>query len=197
MDDSSRRPQAGPGGASSVILVNGVPGAGKTTLARALSRRLRLPLFSKDVIKEAHADVFGAAPPAGCSPSDWDRQFGAAANQTMWALLADAPAGAILESTWPAAQTWPYVASGLARAGAGHPVQIWCQIPVAVARARFDQRQPSRHLLLIPPDDADWEQRWARAEPLPIPDTLRVQTTEPVDVETIVTWLRTNAGLSI
>lgn len=180
-----------------VILINGVPGAGKTTVARALSRRLRMPLFSKDVIKEAHADVFGAAPPAGYSPSGWDRQFGAAANQTMWALLADAPAGAILESTWPAAQTWPYVARGLARAGVGHPVQIWCQIPVPVARARFDQRQPSRHPLLTPPDDADWEQRWAHAEPLPIPDTLRVQTTEPVNIETIVTWLSAVTGLGI
>jgi len=34
-----------------VVLVNGLPAAGKTTLARALSRRLALPLLSKDVIK--------------------------------------------------------------------------------------------------------------------------------------------------
>ena len=40
-----------------VVLVNGLPAAGKTTLARALSHRLSLPLFSKDVIKEAHADT--------------------------------------------------------------------------------------------------------------------------------------------
>ncbi len=76
------------------ILVNGLPGAGKTTLARAVSRRIRLPLLSKDVIKEAHAGFFGAEPPDGRPQRQWNRAFGAAASETMWALLADAPGGA-------------------------------------------------------------------------------------------------------
>ena len=45
------------------VLANGLPGAGKTSLARTLSCHLGLPLISKDVIKvvikEAHADVLG------------------------------------------------------------------------------------------------------------------------------------------
>ena len=80
-----------------VILVNDLPAAGKTTLARALSRRLSLPLFSKDVIKEAHADIFGAQPPDGRPQRAWNSHFGAAANATIWALLADSPGGAVLE----------------------------------------------------------------------------------------------------
>ena len=41
------------------ILIGGLPGAGKSTLARELSRRLGLPMFSKDEIKELLYDTIG------------------------------------------------------------------------------------------------------------------------------------------
>jgi hypothetical protein len=104
-----------------VVLVNGLPAAGKTTLARALSQRLSLPLFSKDVIKEAHSDVFGVQSPDGRPQRAWNSQFGAAANATMWALLADSPGGAVLESTWPSRETWGFVQAGLNAAQVAAP----------------------------------------------------------------------------
>jgi adenylate kinase family enzyme len=48
-----------------VVLVNGLPAAGKSTLAPPLACELGLPVISKDVIKEAHADVLGAEPARG------------------------------------------------------------------------------------------------------------------------------------
>ena len=39
-----------------VVLVNGIPGSGKTTVARRLAVELGLPLFAKDTVKEAMAD---------------------------------------------------------------------------------------------------------------------------------------------
>jgi predicted kinase len=178
-----------------VVLVNGVPASGKTTLARGLAGRLRLPLFSKDVIKDAHAEVFGPRPPDGRAQREWNRLFGAAANAAMWKLLADSACGAVLESTWPAGETWSFVQAGLSAARVERPLQIWCEAPLAVARERYELRHPFRHPVHgDPPGDAEWEQRWALAEPLPIPDTLRVDTVRPVDLAMISGWCTKRAG---
>lgn len=73
-----------------VVLVTGVPGSGKTTLARRLSPALGLPLLSKDVVEETLFDVLGAGDRA------WSTRLGAAANEVLWSLLADCPTGAVV-----------------------------------------------------------------------------------------------------
>jgi hypothetical protein len=77
-----------------VVLVSGMPGAGKSTLAGPLAAALRLPLLSKDLIKETMHDGLNGAGRDPGTPADlaWSRGLGATAMELLWALAAQAPA---------------------------------------------------------------------------------------------------------
>ncbi|MBM7789461.1 AAA family ATPase [Tenggerimyces flavus] len=167
-----------------MILVNGVPGSGKSTLARPLARALGLPLFAKDVIKETWADFLA---PDGRSPREWSMLLGAAASETMWRLLAESPIGGIVDSPHTEAMR-PHVEAGLARSGIGHPLELWCDVPLELAAQRCDERQPTRHAIhassagTIPTTDSPG--------PLAIGPVLRVDTSTTVDIERVAAWCR-------
>jgi len=179
-----------------VVLVNGLPGAGKTTLARSLSQALGLPLLSKDTIKEAHAGVLGAEPPYDWTQRRWSMALGAAASQTMWAVLADTPGGAVLESCWPT-DVRHFVVAGLRRAGRRTPLEVWCDVPLEVARLRFERRFPRHPIHGDLPTDLEW-QRWQEtSQPLGIGPVLRVDTTRPVDLDAVTAWVRQRAPATL
>lgn len=180
-----------------VVLVNGLPAAGKSTLARDLAAVLGLPLLSKDVIKETHADVLGSDPPSGLTQRDWNRQLGTAASTTMWALLRDSAPGAVLESSWRA-DVRQLVATGLRTAGFSGAAEVWCEAPVPLLRERFAQRWTTSHPIHgAAPDDAEWSQMIEHAEPLGLGPVLRVDTSQVVDLATVAAWCGEHAWTTV
>jgi AAA domain len=151
-----------------LVLVNGLPGSGKTSLATPLAQALSATLVSKDAIKEAVADVVHAAPSAA---------LGAAAMDMAWNLTASIPGVVLLESWWFKPRDLPFAVAGLG--------EIWCDVPAHVARDRCELRR--RHQIH---DDqrrlADsWQQWTAGAEPLNLGTTVLVKTDGPVDVDNV------------
>lgn len=173
-----------------VVLVNGLPGAGKTTLARPLAAALGLPLFSKDRIKEALADTLEAAP--GLSARQWSARLDEAAGESLWALLADAGRGAVLDGFWPA-ELRDVVAVRVRQAGVvAHEVR--CVVPPPVARRRHEEQEAYRHPIHrgVLVDDAQWEELERRAGPLGLAHTHYVDTCGPVDVGQLAECLKDN-----
>jgi predicted kinase len=124
-----------------VIVVTGLPAAGKSTLARELANRHRLPLLSKDFIKEPLLDVLGAADAAH------SRRLSDASFAAMFRLAAEwAGCGHefILEGNFRPGEHERPLREGLARAQA---VQVLCRVPEPERLARLADREndPARH----------------------------------------------------
>jgi predicted kinase len=163
-----------------VVVVTGPPAAGKTTIARELAGRLRLPLIAKDTIKEALFDGLGAGDLA------WSRRLGEATYLAMQALAVDsvaAGASLVLEGNFVRGSELEAALTALP----ARFFQVHCTAPLEVLIERYHAR--IRHPGHI---DADRAEALAEAvsagrhDPLELPgETVRLDTTQPVDIEAL------------
>lgn len=165
-----------------IILVNGVPASGKSTVASAIARRLKFPVLAVDTVKEAFFDHLGIG------DRDYSRKLGRAAYEAIFASIAAFPEGlgAVVDA-WHKFVPLDVIEAHLQRAKAGRVVEIWCHAPPAICaeryRARADHRHPGHPPASYSTELADLA---ARATPIGRWPVIDVDTNQPLDEDKLV-----------
>lgn len=164
-----------------IVVLNGMAGAGKTTLASPLAAALDIPFVSKDAIKEALGDAVDVRLPT--------RAVGALAADALWRIVGMLEGTVLIESVWLAGRDEDWFRIGWESVGSPLGVEVWCEAPRDVMRERFFTRP--RHAVH---DDggrlAEWEQSADAARPMTGFAVIRVDTTHPVDVAALATTIK-------
>ncbi len=176
---------------AALILVNGHPGSGKTTLARWLASELRLPFLGKDLFKEV---LYEHEPPADREAS---RALGRAAYDLLFAAIeaaVDAGASVVAEAPLHRAFVQQRVEDWRDRGAA--LTQIVLTADPATLEARYVARRADRSRHADHDTGFNLEElRAVLAAPIDAPDvadTVHVDTTDfaSVDHESLLARLR-------
>lgn len=168
-----------------VVLVNGVPASGKSTVARALSERTGWPILALDTIKNPFLEVIEGV------DRTFNRTLGKASYKAIWSLVADAPSGtSVIVDAWFGFQPAELLEQYLRDAGVTETAEVWCHAPpdVVVERyaSRLDARLPGHPGAAYLPELAELA---ARAQPLRRGPILEIETTQATDIAPVTAWI--------
>lgn len=167
-----------------LVVVSGLPGSGKTTLARRLAPALGLSLLDKDDILEGLFEALGIG------DVNWRQRLSRASDE-IFERLARSSSGAVLTSFWrnPDLSTQSGTPTDWIASTSQRLVEVYCACKPEIAAARFVNRQ--RH-----PGHLDSAKRaedvlanfrtLAAAGPLGIGKFLQVDTSKEIDLDTVI-----------
>jgi glucokinase len=168
-----------------LILVNGVPASGKSTVARAIADDGGFPLLTLDTIKESFFAHLGTG------DRDFNRLLGRASYEAMFALAADFPEDmTIVMDAWFGFQPEDVLTAHAARSKAEHVVQVWCHAPPGEIGARYRSRIGQRSVGHLGEDYVpELIELARRAQPFSRFPAFDCDTTKSFDLAGFKSWL--------
>lgn len=184
-----------------LIIVNGLPATGKTTVAKSLSKQLNIPTVAKDTIKEFLFDTLGVR------DREWSRKLGMVSSDFLYvladALLADNQS-IILESAFEKQFTLPQI-EALIRKYNPEVTEIYCTTERTVRRQRFMERNQTGerhaghmdHVNYLNDSDEEPTDKFAPLE-LTVGKCLKLDTTSPNsdDIEEIIGYIKSQSKVA-
>lgn len=122
-----------------LVMVNGVPGSGKSSIAATLSRATGWPVLSLDTIKNPFLqELVNVDRP-------FNRKLGRASLHAMFSLMQEAPDGTtFIMDAWFGFQPSEFVQMLIDGAGIDAIAEIWCHAPPEVLGQRYLARVSAR-----------------------------------------------------
>lgn len=161
-----------------MIIVQGKPGAGKTTLSKRLAKDLGIHRMGKDDLKEFLFDEMGIGDRA------WSTTLGRASSEMLYPLaeaLLDSGVPFILESAYYRALSEPRL-QAMVESSNARCIQIYCEIEPGERRRRFIARNESGerhpgHVDAMNYDASDEKADNEKYAPLDVGELWKVDTT--------------------
>lgn len=172
-------------GGRRLVMVNGVPASGKSSLAHALAERTGWPLLALDTIKEPFLELLDGV------DRPFNRLLGRASYKAIFAAIGEAAEGStFIVDAWFGFQPAEVLREHVEMAGIGEVVELWCHAPPEVIGERYAARLGSR---LPGHPGAGYVPELiglaGRAGPVGLGPVLDVDTTRPADAEAVIAWI--------
>lgn len=173
-----------------LIIVNGLPATGKSTLAGPLSRDLQIPLIAKDTIKEFLFETLGVR------DRSWSNTLGKASNDFLYQLtdilLTDGQS-IMIENAFEISFAKPKLQE-IIDTHRPDVLEIYCYTSPSVRKQRFIARNESGDRHKGHADHENYEQNAGpeptdKYAPLELGYFLRIDTTESPDCKKVISLI--------
>ncbi|NTF29883.1 ROK family protein [Agrobacterium rubi] len=168
-----------------LVMVNGVPASGKSGISHAIANNTGWPMLALDTVKNPFLEMIEAV------DRPFNRVLGRASYKAIFATISEAtPGSTFIVDAWFGFQSAEVLREHILMAGITEVVELWCHAPPEVIGDRYSQRSgqrlPGHPGLNYVPELIELAKR---AEPIGLGPILDIDTTAPIEVDNVLTWI--------